>query len=227
MRADAICTHRVSIITGHYGTGKTEFAVNLALQLAGLNHQVMVADLDIVNPYFRSRERRDLLQEAGIRLISSSQACSDADVPALPAELLTILENRDITGVLDIGGDPVGARVLARFNDKIVPEDYQLIYVLNANRPEVRTPEAAIAYLRGIEATTSLTCTGIVNNTHLCGETTEEEIRKGALLAADVSRETGIPVLCHVAEEKFVPALSDLSEPVFPITIKMKKPWEL
>ena len=226
MRADAICTHRVSIITGHYGTGKTEFAVNLALQLAGLNHQVMVADLDIVNPYFRSRERRDLLQEAGIRLISSSQACSDADVPALPAELLTILENRDITGVLDIGGDPVGARVLARFNDKIVPEDYQLIYVLNANRPEVRTPEAAIAYLRGIEATTSLTCTGIVNNTHLCGETTAEEIRKGARLAETVSQETGIPVLCHVAEERFIPELSDLSEPVFPITIHMKKPWE-
>ena len=226
MRADAICTHRVSIITGHYGTGKTEFAVNLALQLAGLNHQVMVADLDIVNPYFRSRERRDLLQEAGIRLISSSQACSDAAVPALPAELLTILENRDITGVLDICGDPVGARVLARFNDKIVPEDYQLIYVLNANRPEVRTPEAAIAYLRGIEATTSLTCTGIVNNTHLCGETTAEEIRKGARLAETVSQETGIPVLCHVAEERFIPELSDLSEPVFPITIQMKKPWE-
>ena len=226
MTAKQLCTHRISIITGHYGTGKTEFAVNLALQLAGLNHQVMVADLDIVNPYFRSRERRDLLQEAGIRLISSSQACSDADVPALPAELLTILENRDITGVLDIGGDPVGARVLARFNDKIVPEDYQLIYVLNANRPEVRTPEAAIAYLRGIEATTSLTCTGIVNNTHLCGETTAEEIRKGARLAETVSQETGIPVLCHVAEERFIPELSDLSEPVFPITIQMKKPWE-
>ena len=226
MRADAICTHRVSIITGHYGTGKTEFAVNLALQLAALDHKVMVADLDIVNPYFRSRERKALFQEAGIRLISSSQACSDADVPALPAELLTILENRDITGVLDIGGDPVGARVLARFNDKIVPEDYQLIYVLNANRPEVRTPAAAIAYLRGIEATTSLTCTGIVNNTHLCGETTAEEIRKGARLAETVSQETGIPVLCHVAEERFIPELSDLSEPVFPITIQMKKPWE-
>ena len=226
MRADAICTHRVSIVTGHYSTGKTEFAVNLALQLAALDHKVMVADLDIVNPYFRSRERKALFQEAGIRLISSSQAYSDADVPALPAELLTILENRDITGVLDIGGDPVGARVLARFNDKIITEDYQLIYVLNANRPEVRSPEAAIAYLRGIEATTSLTCTGIVNNTHLCGETTPEEIRKGARLAEAVSRETGIPVLCHVAEECFVPELSDLSEPVFPITIQMKKPWE-
>ena len=226
MRADAICTHRVSIITGHYGTGKTEFAVNLALQLAGLNHQVMVADLDIVNPYFRSRERRDLLQEAGIRLISSSQACSDADVPALPAELLTILENRDITGVLDIGGDPVGARVLARFNDKIITEDYQLIYVLNANRPGVRSPEAAVAYLRGIEATTSLTCTGIVNNTHLCGETTAEEILQAAELAPETSEKTGIPVLCHTAEERLIPELESLKEPIFPISIQMKKPWE-
>ena len=226
MSASAVCSHRISIVTGHYGTGKTEFAVNLALALAAEGASVMLADLDIVNPYFRSRERRDLLEKAGIRLISSSQACSDADVPALPAELLAILENRDIRGVLDIGGDPVGARVLARFQPKIVQEDYQLIYVLNANRPEVRDREKAITYLRGIEATTGLTCTGIVNNTHLCGETTEEEIRKGAALAAEVSQETGIPVLCHVAEEKFVSALSDLPETVFPITIKMKKPWE-
>ena len=178
MSASAVCSHRISIVTGHYGTGKTEFAVNLALALAAEGASVMLADLDIVNPYFRSRERRDLLENAGIRLISSSQACSDADVPALPAELLAILENRDIRGVLDIGGDPVGARVLARFQPKIVQEDYQLIYVLNANRPEVRTPESAIAYLRGIEATTGLRCTAIVNNTHLCGETTAEEIRR-------------------------------------------------
>ena len=226
MLASAVCSHRVSIITGHYGTGKTEFAVNLALAMAGEGTSVILADLDIVNPYFRSRERRSLLEEAGVRLISSSQACSDADVPALPAELLTILEDRSLRGVLDIGGDPVGARVLARFQPKIVQEDSQLIYVLTANRPEVRDREKAISYLRGSEATTGLACTGIVNNTHLCGETTEDEIRKGAALAAEVSKETGIPVLCHVAEEKFVSALSDLPETVFPITIKMKKPWE-
>jgi len=220
------CSHRVSIITGHYGTGKTEFAVNLALSLAADGEQVMLADLDIVNPYFRSRERKAMLEEAGIRLISSSQACSDADVPALPAELLTILENRDIRGVLDIGGDPVGARVLARFRPKIIQEDYQLIYVLNANRPEVRTPDSAAAYLRGIEATTGLVCTGIVNNTHLCGETTASEIRRGAALAAAVSKETGIPILCHVAEARFAADLTDLPETVFPISIKMKKPWE-
>lgn len=227
MRADQICTHRISIITGHYGTGKTEFAVNLALALAAGGGRVMLADLDIVNPYFRSRERKTLLEAAGIRLISSSQACTDADVPSLPSDLLAVFEDREALGVLDIGGDPTGARVLARFQPKIVQEDHQLIYVLNANRPEVRLPEDAVRYLRNIETTTGLACTGIVNNTHLCSETTEAEIRKGAALAETVSRETGIPVLCHVAEEKFIENLSDLSGPVFPITIKMKKPWEL
>lgn len=226
MTASTTFQHRITIVTGHYGTGKTEFAVNLALALAAEGESVMLADLDIVNPYFRSRERKDLLQQAGVKVISSSQACSNADVPSLPAELLAILENRGMRGVLDIGGDPVGARVLARFRPKITQEDYQLIYVLNANRPEVRTVENAVAYLRNIEAVTGLSCTGIVNNTHLCGETAEEDIRKGAALAAEVSGETGIPVLCHVAIEPLAEKLSDLSERVFPITIKMKKPWE-
>ena len=217
----------VILVIGVNGVGKTTSIAKLADYYTRQGKRVMLADLDIVNPYFRSRERKALLEDAGIRLICSSQACSDADVPALPAEVLTILENRDVRGVLDIGGDPVGARVLARFRPKILQEDHQLVYVLNANRPEVRAPENAIAYLRAIEATTGLTCGGIVNNTHLCGETTEHEIRKGADLAERVSEETGIPVLCHVAEERFADHLRDLREPVFPITIKMKKPWEL
>lgn len=226
VRRDAVLKafHRITIVTGHYGTGKTEFAVNLALKLASEDGPVMLADLDIVNPYFRSRERRLELEAAGVRVISSSQACSDADVPALPAELLAILENRDVRGVLDIGGDPVGARVLARFQPKLIQEDCQLLYVLNANRPEVRTAESAIAYLRGIEQTCGLTCSGLVNNTHLCRETTAEEIRKGAALAEEVAEKTGLPVLCHTAETKFLPALSDLT--VFPLEIYMKKPWE-
>lgn len=226
LTAAGLCTHRLTIVTGHYGTGKTEFAVNLALSLAAGDERVMLADLDIVNPYFRSRERKALLEEAGIRLIATSQACTDADVPAIPAELLTILEDRTVRGVLDIGGDPAGARVLARFQPQIVREDYQLLYVLNANRPEVRTAESAVSCLRAIEETTGLACSALVNNTHLCGETTETEIRRGAALAEAVSRETGVPVLCHTAEERLAPGLVDLKEPVFPITIRMKKPWE-
>ena len=226
LTAATLFPHRISIITGHYGTGKTEFSVNLALALIREREQVVLADLDIVNPYFRSREQRPLLESAGVRVISSSQACSDADVPSLPPELLSILENREITGVLDIGGDPVGARVLARFRPRIQMEDYQLIYVINANRPEVRTPETAIDYLRSIEAITGLTCTGLVNNTHLCGETTADQIRKGAALAAAVSEQTGLPILCHTAEQRLAEELSDLPQPVFPISIHMKKPWE-
>lgn len=226
MRATEIFTHRISIVTGHYGTGKTEVSVNLALALAGEGEPVMLADLDIVNPYFRSRERQELLESGGIRLIATSQACHHADVPSLPPELMTILDNRETRGILDIGGDPVGARVLARFRPRLVQEDCQLIYVLNANRPEVRTAESAVAYLRNIENVTGLACGGIVNNTHLCGETTEDDIRAGARLAAAVSKETGIPVLCHVAEERLAENLSGLPEPVFSITIKMKKPWE-
>ncbi len=222
---DGLGSRRLTIVTGHYGVGKTELAVNLALALAAEGTApVMLADLDIVNPYFRSRERKPLLEEAGIRVIATSQACTDADVPAVPAEVLAMLEDRRVRGVIDAGGDPVGARVLARFRPKIAQEDYQLVYVLNANRPEVRTPEAATAYLRGIEQVTGLTCTGLVNNTHLCGETTAAEVRKGAALAEAVSHETGIPVLGHMAEARFAPELEGLT--VFPIEVRMRKPWE-
>lgn len=224
--AKQISPHRLLIVTGHFGTGKTEFSVNLALDLAKAGEKVMLADLDIVNPYFRSRERTDVLRAAGVRVICSSPACSDADVPALPAEILTILEDRSCRGILDIGGDPVGARVLARFQPKIVLEDSQMIFVSNANRPEVRTAERAVSYLRSIEAVTGLKCGGIVNNTHLCGETTPAEIRKGARLAEEISEATGIPVLCHLAEKPIAYRMGDFEPPIYPITLEMKKPWE-
>lgn len=216
--------HRLTIVTGHYGAGKTELSVNLALALAAEGERVSLADLDIVNPYFRSRERRALLEEAGVRLIATPQALADADVPALPAELLSILDSRDARGVLDVGGDPSGARVLARYRARLLREDCQVLYVVNANRPEVRTAERTVECLRGIEAVTGLACTGLVNNTHLCGETTPEEVRKGAALAAEVSRLTGIPVVCHAAEKRLADRLGGL--PLFPIEIQMKKPWE-
>ncbi len=216
--------HRLTLVTGHYGTGKTEFSVNLALALAREGAPVALADLDIVNPYFRSRERRELLEAAGVRLIATSQALANADVPALPAELHAVLEDRTVRGVLDIGGDPSGARVLARYRPRIVREDYQLLYIVNAARPEVRTAERSVEVLRAIEAVTGLACTGLVNNTHLCGETTAEDIRQGAALAEEVSRRTNIPVLYHIAEARFQDQLRDL--PLFPIHIQMKKPWE-
>ena len=192
--------------------------------LAREGRRTAIADLDIVNPYFRSRERRELLEGAGVRLIAASQALADADVPALPAELHAVLEDRSVRGVLDVGGDPSGARVLARYRPRILKEDYQLLCIVNAARPEVRTAERSAEYLRAIEAVAGLRCTGLVNNTHLCGETAPEDIREGAALAEEVSQITGIPVVCHTAERRFQDRLRDL--PLFPMEIRMKKPWE-
>ena len=218
---------RIQIITGHYGSGKTEYAVNLALRLAQTTENVALADMDIVNPYFRSYEQAKRLEDAGIRVIVTS--CGGvADIPAINPEVMSVFQQEKWTGVLDIGGDPIGARVLARFAPQLKPEDFDLLFVLNANRPETKDVESALQYMQGIEAECRQKVTGIVNNTHLCGETTAEEILKGARLAQELSERTSLPVIHHAVQRKFVEQVQDkLSEPVLPMNIYMKKPWEI
>ena len=218
---------RIQIITGHYGSGKTEYAVNLALHLAQTTENVALADMDIVNPYFRSYEQAKRLEDAGIRVIVTS--CGGiADIPAINPEVMSIFQQEKWTGVLDIGGDPIGARVLARFAHQLKPEDFDLLFVLNANRPETKDVESALQYMQGIEAECRQKVTGIVNNTHLCGETTAEEILKGAALAHALSERTSLPVIHHAVQRKFVEQVQDkLPEPVLPMNIYMKKPWEI
>ncbi len=217
--------HRLTALVGHSGTGKTEVAVNLVFALARAGVKTALADLDVVNPYFRSRERRDMFRQLGIRFVSSSQTLVDADLPALPAELNTLLQDQSLRSVLDIGGDS-GARVLSRYRHQIAAQDREMLFVLNARRPQVSTPEAAAWNIRRIEDIMGLPMDGIVNNTHLCGETTREDILLGAELAETVSYMTGIPVVCHTAERALAASLPPLAEPVFPIDIYMKKPWD-
>ena len=218
---------RMQIITGHYGSGKTEYAVNLALHLAQTTENVALADMDIVNPYFRSYEQAKRLEDAGIRVIVTS--CGGvADIPAINPEVMSIFQQDKWTGVLDIGGDPIGARVLARFAPQLKPDDFDLLFVLNANRPETKDVESALQYMQGIEAECRQKVTGIVNNTHLCGETTAEEILKGARLAQALSERTSLPVIHHAVQRKFVEQVQDkLPEPILPMNIYMKKPWEI
>ena len=218
---------RIQIITGHYGSGKTEFAVNLALHLARNGEKTALADLDIVNPYFRSYEQAKRLEKNGIRVIVTS--CGGvADIPALNPAVLSVFEDRSYRGVLDLGGDPIGARVLARFAHKLQGEDFDLLFVLNANRPETGTAEKALTYLRAIEAECRQTVTGIVNNTHLCMQTTPEEILKGAALAQELSDLTGLPIVCHGVHRNLIPRLEGkLAQPLFPMEIYMRKPWEI
>ncbi len=218
---------RIQIVTGHYGSGKTEYAVNLALTLARDTENVAIADLDIVNPYFRSFEQTKRMEDAGIRVIVTS--CGGAaDIPALNPAVQSIFQDEKWTGVLDIGGDPIGARVLARFAPQLRPDQFDLLFVLNANRPETRDVESALSYMRAIEAECLQKVTGIVNNTHLCAETTPDQIIKGANLARQLSEKTGLPIVHHAVQKKFVEEVApQLSEPVLPMNIYMKKPWEI
>jgi len=217
---------RLTIVVGYMGSGKTEFSVNLALAMAGRGGDVTLADLDVVNPYFRSRERRELLAERGVTLIATSQACVDADLPSMPAELNGLLQNPARRGVLDIGGGAVGARVLARYRPMLKKGQVRVWLVVNACRPQTRDAAGAMASMEEIRNKMGLEVTGLVNNTHLCGDTEVEDILTGAEVAREVSRQTGIPVICHAVPEGLAEAVGELAEPVFPMKLVMKKPWE-
>ena len=212
------------IITGHYGSGKTEFAVNLALTFAREGYAVALADLDIVNPYFCSRERKEALEAVGVRVVLS--AGGNADLPALNPTVSSLLES-GVCGIMDVGGDPAGARVLGRFAGRIREIGHDLLCVLNFNRPETATPEQAVRYLREIEASAKLAVTGLVNNTHLLGDTAVEDVLRGAALTDEVAQRTGIPVRYHAIERRLQNEVRILSGELFPMDIQMKKPWEI
>lgn len=215
--------NHLHIITGHYGSGKTEFAVNFAFCLTRAGYAVTLADLDIVNPYFCSRGQREALESRGVRVIAST--AGDADVPALNPKVYSLLE-KDVCGILDVGGDAAGARVLGRFAPKIQTLAYELFCVLNFNRPETATPEKAERYLREIEHSAKLTATGLINNTHLCGDTAAEDVLRGAELAETLASRVQIPVRYHAFPRRVGNIAGLPPETLFPMDIMLKKPWE-
>ena len=232
---------RITLIAGHYGSGKSEIAVNYALSLAqAVKEQsdkageearpITLFDLDIVNPYFRSREAAGVLTASGVKVTSSAEAFPDVDLPYMPPELTALFQNPNQIGVLDIGGDPVGARVLARYgielNRVIAAGEAEFWCVINANRPMTKTPEAATMYVKQIENTAGVKVTGLINNTHLFSETEPEDIYRGAELAKKVSQEIGVPLVFSVVKRLLLEEFMNSNETVFPIDILLKKPWE-
>jgi hypothetical protein len=183
----------------------------------------MLADLDIVNPYFCSREQKGPLEAAGVRVIEST--VGQGDLPALNPAIFSLLEP-GVCGVMDIGGDPAGAHVLGRFAQKIRQIEHEFLCVLNFNRPETATPEKAERYLREIEHSAQLSATGLINNTHLCGETTVEDVLRGEKLAQAVAASAGIPILYNAFPRRLTGKVGLPEETLFPMDLMMKKPWE-
>lgn len=218
---------RIRIITGHYGSGKTEFAVNYAFALASSGKKTAIVDLDIVNPYFRSREIEPEFDKKGIKVISSSIKGLAGDLPALSPEIFTAFQNKSYEVVFDVGGDKVGATALGRFHTYLDEEPYDMMIVINANRHQTSTVDDAIRYIRSIEEGSRQKATCIVNNTHLCGETTIDEILKGQELCEKVSKTLSLPLKYVAVERSLVDKMpKDIQGEIFPIDIYMKKPWE-
>lgn len=202
---------RLTLFAGHYGSGKTNIAVNYALHLAKAGEKVCIADLDIVNPYFRTADSAKELAAAGVELISPRFANSNVDLPALPAEAYRLVEDKSVYGIMDIGGDDRGAYALGRYVPFMKEEgNYRMAFVANCYRPLTRTPAEALEVMREIEAACGLAFTCIVNNSNLGTETTRETVMDSLDFIEQLSALSGLPVWLHtaaaaVAEELTLP----------------------
>ncbi len=212
---------RLTLFAGHYGSGKTNIAVNYAIALAKEGKSVCIADLDIVNPYFRTKDSAKELADAGVTLISPQFANSNVDLPALPAEAYRLVQDKSIYGVMDIGGDDRGAYALGRYVPAIREEgNYRMIFVANCFRPLTATAEEAMEVMREIEAACGLQFTDIVNNSNLGPETTAETVLQSLDYIQKLSALSGLPVFSHTVEHTVATAL-DLPN-VFPLHLQEK-----
>lgn len=214
---------RVTLFAGHYGSGKTNIAVNYAVWLKNFGKDVVIADMDIVNPYFRTKDSRDVLEDNGIELISPEFANSNVDLPALPQEMYRVVQDKSKFAVLDIGGDDRGAYALGRYTPSILEEnDYEMVFVANFYRPLTTTPEEALEVMREVEAAGGIPFTAIVNNSNIGWETTTEDVLATVSRAAQLSELSGLPILFTAAEAKVAPLLSEKLENVLPLHLQNK-----
>lgn len=214
---------RLTILCGHYGSGKTNIAVNMAFDLAARRENVAIADLDIVNPYFRSKDSEDEFRERGIRLICSDFASSNVDLPSMPADLYSITDDKSMSVVLDIGGDDRGAYALGRLRDAIKAEnDYEMLMVVNKFRPLTPDAPSTIEVMREIEWACGIPFTGIINNSNLAGETDASVVLSSLTYAEEVAKLSNLPLVLTTVEEKLYDELKDKISPLFRLKLQAR-----
>lgn len=216
---------KITIFAGHYGSGKTNLAVNLAFHHRKFGRDCTICDLDIVNPYFRSKDSQAALEAAGIRFISSPFANSNVDLPSIPAEAYSVFAKSETYSVIDLGGDDRGSYALGRFAEFLTdPASYDMLMVLNQYRPDTRTPEQVLEIKEEIEDACHVRFTGLVNNSNLGRETTRDTIEKTGEFAGRVSALLSLPIVMTSYSRKLdAPDLPDL----FPIDVMEKDVWQI
>lgn len=219
--------HPVILFIGNYGSGKTEVSVNYAVHRVGEGERVSVADLDIVNPYFRSREVREMLEEKGIKVIVPEAALHYADLPVVSPQIKGIIENPDGIAILDVGGDDVGATVLGSLSTALAKTPHDVLQVVNHCRPFTETPEGAVKIGHEIQAAAKQAITGVVGNSHLMDETTPETIYEGYRFAKAVAQTYGVALKFITAEARLLDSLDKekFDCPILPFQRRLGLPW--
>jgi hypothetical protein len=218
----------ITIITGHFGSGKTEVSINLAIEAKEVQEKVAIADLDIVNPYYRARDARDIFKEHGIELIAPAEKLASSDLPIVSGEIFRVIYDPSYKVIVDAGGDKDGATALGQFYNDWAEMKPEVLFVLNANRPYVSTLGGAIETLVNIEKASRLKVTGIINNSNAGHETTLADVQKGFELSSELSKELGIPLL----NTRILPHMKSEADSFSPehhvkvISRYLKLPWE-
>ena len=214
------------IVCGHYGCGKTNLSLNLAVNLQKAGRKVTLVDLDLVNPYFRSSDFQEVIYSNQIELIAPVFAHSNLDLPALPVDLHRIFNMPDRTVIIDVGGDDAGATALGSISQSIQQLPYQMLYVVNRYRALTQTSEEACALLKEIESACRLTATGVVNNSHLQAETTVDDILQGIPSAQKTAELLNLPLAFTTVPAFLAGKAKEAGENVYPVEIYVKPPWE-
>ena len=214
---------RLTLFAGHYGSGKTNIAVNYALHLAKEGKPVCIADLDIVNPYFRTADSRQELESAGVELISPQFANSNVDLPALPAQAYKLVQDKRCYGIMDIGGDDRGAYALGRYVPYMKQEkNYRMVYVANCYRPLTRTAAEALEVMQEIEAACGLAFTDIVNNSNLASETDVQAVLNSRDYIQELSELSSLPVFMTTVRADLAEALREHIPNILPLRLQEK-----
>ncbi len=223
---------QIYIFTGHYGSGKTETAVNFAIHLKKLSpeRKVAIADMDIVNPFFRTADATEPLEEMGIRVEVPLYAHSNVDVPALTPQMEYLMGENDVDLVLDIGGDDVGAKAVGRYAETIQKRKYDLFFVFNKNRPFTKDLPSALKIFYEIQESCGVPFTGLINNTHLLQYTDINTVASGLPLAEEITKATGVPmafntVFRKVLDKASAEDMSQFTEPILPMEEYIRLLW--
>ena len=218
---------KINIITGHYGSGKTEFAINYALKLKDVYGSSVICDMDIVNPYFRTNDAVDFLKKENVNVIAPEYANTNLDLPSLPSDIISVFSENSPPSVLDVGGDDDGAIALGQFYPYISKEDYEMFFVINALRPDTSDSDDIIKLIKDIEYVSRCKVTSIVNNTNLSYLSSVKDITDSLKLIDEVSHLTGIKVKYISGTEDILNKLpGELKEKLFPLKLFMQLPFD-